>query len=37
MPTTLGKCRSAVDQPGRLATKTWGEIDVLGLKEETPR
>lgn len=36
MPT-IRNARALVDQPGRLATKAWGEIDVLGLKEETPR
>ena len=33
----IKNARVLVDQPGRLATKTWGEMDVLGLKEGTPR
>ena len=29
----IGNAQVLADQPGRLATKTWEEMNVLGLKQ----
>lgn len=34
---SIGNARVLADQPGRLTTKTWGEMDVLGPKQVMAR